>query len=79
VESQILLEAKQVIGSDYNKDLTSFEELQQLNYLQAMAYESMRLYPPMQFNSKFCLEDDVLPYGTFVKKGKYFLTGSLNR
>ncbi|KAG5043881.1 hypothetical protein AAZX31_03G174100 [Glycine max] len=69
VESQILLEAEQVIGSDYNKDLTSYEELQQLHYLQAAANESMRLYPPIQFDSKFCLEDDVLPDGTFVKRG----------
>ncbi|KAH7864814.1 hypothetical protein Vadar_034154 [Vaccinium darrowii] len=29
----------------------------------------MRLYPPVQFDSKFCQEDDTLPDGTFVKKG----------
>jgi len=29
----------------------------------------MRLYPPIQFDSKFCQEDDVLPDGTFVRKG----------
>lgn len=29
----------------------------------------MRLYPPIQFDSKFCLEDDVLPDGTSVKSG----------
>lgn len=29
----------------------------------------MRLYPPIQFDSKFCLKDDVLPDGTFVKSG----------
>ncbi|URD75581.1 Cytochrome P450 [Musa troglodytarum] len=29
----------------------------------------MRLYPPVQFDSKFCLDDDVLPDGTFVRKG----------
>ncbi|KAL0374913.1 UNVERIFIED_CONTAM: cytochrome [Sesamum radiatum] len=29
----------------------------------------MRLYPPIQFDSKFCLEDDLLPDGSFVKRG----------
>ncbi|XP_027349253.1 cytochrome P450 94C1-like [Abrus precatorius] len=67
VESAILLEAEEVIGQD--KELTSFEQLQQLHYLQAATYESMRLYPPIQFDSKFCLEDDVLPDGTLVKRG----------
>ncbi|TKY62007.1 fatty acid omega-hydroxylase [Spatholobus suberectus] len=69
VESAILLEAERVIGSDNKKEITSYEELQQLHYLQAAAFESMRLYPPIQFDSKFCLEDDVLPDGTFVKRG----------
>ncbi|CAJ1886365.1 unnamed protein product [Sphenostylis stenocarpa] len=69
VESKIVAEAEEVIGADKNKDISSFEELQQLHYLQAAAYESMRLYPPIQFDSKFCLEDDVLPDGTFVKRG----------
>ncbi|KAF9613411.1 hypothetical protein IFM89_008241 [Coptis chinensis] len=32
-------------------------------------YECLRLYPPVQFDSKFAQEDDVLRDGTFVKKG----------
>lgn len=40
-----------------------------MHYLQAAINESMRLYPPVQFDSKFCQEDDTLPDGTFVKKG----------
>jgi cytochrome P450 len=67
VETAIRLEADRVIGQ--NKELTSFEELRELHYLQAAVYESMRLYPPIQFDSKFCQEDDVLPDGTFVRKG----------
>ncbi|XP_057743917.1 cytochrome P450 94C1-like [Arachis stenosperma] len=67
VELQILLEADKVIGA--NKELTSFEQLRKLHYLQAAVYESMRLYPPVQFDSKFCVEDDVLPDGTKVKSG----------
>ncbi|XP_030925132.1 cytochrome P450 94C1-like [Quercus lobata] len=67
VESAIMAEADRVIGA--NKEFTSFEELRELHYLQAAVYESMRLYPPIQFDSKFCQKDDVLPDGTFVRKG----------
>jgi len=69
VESKIVVEAEGVIGGEKSKDISSFEELQQLQYLEAAAYESMRLYPPIQMDSKFCLEDDVLPDGSFVKRG----------
>ena len=67
VESRIREEAQKVIGPEM--EATSFEQLQQLHYLQAATYESMRLYPPIQFDSKFCVEDDVLPDGTWVKGG----------
>lgn len=40
-----------------------------MHYLNAAVHESMRLYPPVQFDSKFAREDDVLPDGTFVRKG----------
>lgn len=67
VELAIRVEADRVIGPD--RRLTSFEQMTELHYLQAAIYESMRLYPPIQFDSKFCLEDDVLPDGSFVKRG----------
>ncbi|KAI9153701.1 hypothetical protein LWI28_015304 [Acer negundo] len=67
VVSAVRIEADTIIGP--NQNLKSFEQLRQLNYLQAAVYESMRLYPPIQFDSKFCEEDDVLPDGTFVKSG----------
>ncbi|KAK1389628.1 Cytochrome P450, E-class, group I [Heracleum sosnowskyi] len=59
-------EADRVIA---NQELTSIGQLQKLHYLQAVIYEGMRLYPPVQFDSKFCLDDDILPDGTFVKSG----------
>ncbi|KAI3471961.1 hypothetical protein Pfo_028649 [Paulownia fortunei] len=67
VEAAILLEADKVIG--LNQGLTSYEQMRELHYLHAAVYESMRLYPPIQFDSKFCLEDDLLPDGSFVKRG----------
>jgi len=67
VESEIRVEADRVIGP--HKDLTSFQELKQLHYLEAAMHESMRLFPPIQFDSKFCLEEDVLPDGTKVESG----------
>ncbi|XVE96466.1 hypothetical protein REPUB_Repub02eG0224400 [Reevesia pubescens] len=67
VGSAIRREADRVIGQ--NQELTSFEQLKELHYLQATVYESMRLYPPIQFDSKFCQDDDTLPDGSFLKRG----------
>ncbi|WRX25182.1 Cytochrome P450 - like 10 [Theobroma cacao] len=67
VGSAIRQEADRVIGQ--NQEMTSFEQMKELHYLQAAVYESMRLYPPIQFDSKFCQEDDTLPDGSFLKRG----------
>ncbi|KAL3532070.1 hypothetical protein ACH5RR_005591 [Cinchona calisaya] len=67
VEAAIKTEADRVIGC--NKELTSCDQLSELEYLHAAIFESMRLYPPVQFDSKFSLEDDILPDRTLVKKG----------
>jgi cytochrome P450 len=68
VESAIREESDRVM-SDPNQELASFEQLREMQYLNAAVLESMRLFPPVQFDSKFCLEDDILPDGTFVRKG----------
>ncbi|CAA6663723.1 unnamed protein product [Spirodela intermedia] len=47
----------------------TFEQLGRMEYLHAALYESMRVYPPVQFDSRFAVEDDILPDGTFVRKG----------
>ncbi|XP_073013074.1 cytochrome P450 94C1-like [Typha latifolia] len=57
-------------GSDPGNALASYEKIKGMHYLHAAIYESMRLYPPVQFDSKFCVDDDVLPDGTFVSKGR---------
>ncbi|CAN1267840.1 Cytochrome P450 94B3 [Linum perenne] len=40
-----------------------------MNMLTACLYESMRLYPPVAWDSKHAANDDVLPDGTEVRKG----------
>ncbi|PIA58947.1 hypothetical protein AQUCO_00400067v1 [Aquilegia coerulea] len=67
VESAILAESNRVMKP--SQEIVSFEQLREMPYLQACLYECMRLFPPVQFDSKFAQEDDVLPDGTFVKKG----------
>ncbi|EEF33302.1 cytochrome P450 94C1 [Ricinus communis] len=67
VESAIREESDRVMGS--SEELTSYEQLRELHYLNAAVYESMRLFPPVQFDSKFSQEDDILPDGTFIRKG----------
>ncbi|KAL9296857.1 hypothetical protein ACSQ67_022753 [Phaseolus vulgaris] len=47
----------------------TFEQIREMHYLNGAVHESMRLFPPIQFDSKFAKEDDVLPDGTFVRKG----------
>ncbi|GAB4833414.1 hypothetical protein Ancab_031657 [Ancistrocladus abbreviatus] len=68
VEANILDEVDRVVGST-RECVVGFEQMRELQYLQAAVYESMRLYPPVQFDSKFCLDDDVLPDGSVAKKG----------
>ncbi|KAF5744859.1 cytochrome P450 family protein [Tripterygium wilfordii] len=67
VEDAIRAESDRVMGT--SQDLVSFEQMRDMHYLNAAVYESLRLFPPVQFDSKFSLEDDVLPDGTSVKGG----------
>ena len=48
--------------------LYTYDELRDMQYLCAAISESMRLYPPVPANIRRCLNDDVLPDGTFVAK-----------
>ena len=68
VVSAIREEADRIIGKT-EEELASFEQMRTMPYLQAAVYESMRLFPPIQFDSKFSQQDDVLPDGVFVRKG----------
>ncbi|KAJ0973428.1 hypothetical protein J5N97_021387 [Dioscorea zingiberensis] len=67
-QAAMLDEINRVMGSSSAEEVASYEQLREMQYVHAALYESMRLYPPVQFDSKFCVEDDVLPDGTFVGK-----------
>ncbi|KAK8596144.1 hypothetical protein V6N13_000795 [Hibiscus sabdariffa] len=68
VESAIRDELERVMGSS-EEQFASFNQMREMHYLHAALYESMRLFPPVQFDSKFAQEDDILPDGTLVRKG----------
>lgn len=72
VELLIREELDRVVGPENmnnNNSFLSFEQIREMHYLNAVVHESMRLFPPVQFDSKYASEDDVLPDGTFVRKG----------
>ncbi|EFJ10273.1 hypothetical protein SELMODRAFT_128482 [Selaginella moellendorffii] len=51
----------------------SVEELRSMQYLHAALSESLRLYPSVPIDNKEVAEDDTLPDGTRVKKGRRVL------
>lgn len=68
VEQAIRDESDRVMSGS-EEVVASYGKMRDMHYLHAAVHESMRLFPPIQFDSKFCQEDDVLPDGTFVRKG----------
>ncbi|KAI3411443.1 uncharacterized protein J3R85_017957 [Psidium guajava] len=69
VERLIREESDLVMDSSTGDALASYEQMQRMHYLHAAVHESMRLFPPVQFDSKFASADDVLPDGTVVGGG----------
>lgn len=63
VESEILTEIKN--KSEY----PIYDEMKEMVYTHASLCESMRLYPPVPMDGKQAADDDILPDGTFMKKG----------
>ncbi|XP_024310437.1 cytochrome P450 94C1-like [Brachypodium distachyon] len=61
------MRAEATKASDANA--MTYEELKALHYTHAAVHESLRLFPPVQFDSKFCAAADVLPDGTYVDAG----------
>ncbi|KAL9253806.1 Cytochrome P450 94C1-like protein [Drosera capensis] len=75
VESKIREEMDRVLGGPGlgsaldEPEVPGFGKLREMHYLHAALYESLRLFPPVQMDSKFAKDEDVLPDGTPVKKG----------
>ncbi|GMI74322.1 cytochrome P450, family 94, subfamily C, polypeptide 1 [Hibiscus trionum] len=71
VESAIREELERVmsVSSSDGRQFVTFDQMREMHYLHAAVCESLRLFPPVQYDSKFALDDDVLPDCTFVRKG----------
>ncbi|KAI4334849.1 hypothetical protein L6164_013558 [Bauhinia variegata] len=70
-EEMIIKEVKAVFGEKNEDELRAFdyEGLKEMNFLKACLCESMRLYPPVVWDSKHAVAEDVLPDGTVVGRG----------
>ncbi|KAL5750747.1 hypothetical protein ACOSP7_025350 [Xanthoceras sorbifolium] len=60
---------KMILTEVGSRSLSDYESLKDMSFLKACLCESMRLYPPVAWDSKHAVNDDVLPDGTFVRKG----------
>ncbi|XXG50234.1 hypothetical protein AAC387_Pa02g4283 [Persea americana] len=57
------------MASSPEESQLDYETLKNMKVLKACLCESMRLYPPVSWDSKHPIEGDVLPDGTQIKKG----------
>ncbi|KAL3512581.1 hypothetical protein ACH5RR_025298 [Cinchona calisaya] len=65
-------------GLKIGQKTLDFDDIKEMNYIKACLCESMRLYPPVVWDSKHAENDDILPDGTIVYKGNrvtYFQYG----
>ncbi|CAI9113086.1 OLC1v1013622C1 [Oldenlandia corymbosa var. corymbosa] len=79
VKKNVLAEIDELnyINSELNSSL-DYEDLKKMRYTKVCLCESMRLYPPVVWDSKHAEKDDILPDGTMVYKGNrvtYFQYG----
>ncbi|PIN09790.1 Cytochrome P450 CYP4/CYP19/CYP26 subfamily [Handroanthus impetiginosus] len=66
VEHEVVRELG-IVEDDQN--FSRYESLKELRWLKACICESMRLFPPVAWDSKHAIENDVLPDGTRVRSG----------
>ncbi|KAE8673664.1 Cytochrome P450 94C1 [Hibiscus syriacus] len=74
VESYIRYELEKVmslssLSTDEDQQSVTFDQMREMHFLHAALCESLRLFPPVQIDSKFVQNEDGLPDCTFVKKG----------
>lgn len=55
--------------ADFKESQLNYDSIKELRFLEACLLETMRLYPPVVWDSKHPVEDDVLPDGTPVRAG----------
>lgn len=67
VLKEVVSEVEMVLNGKADK--LGYESLEQLHFLKACICESMRLYPPVVWDSKHAIADDLLADGTLVKSG----------
>jgi fatty acid omega-hydroxylase len=87
VENKIICEIREILRqrgdspTSKNESLFTVKELNNMVYLQAALSETLRLFPPIPMEMKQAIEDDVLPDGTFVRKGSrvYFSIYAMGR
>ncbi|PIN01288.1 Cytochrome P450 CYP4/CYP19/CYP26 subfamily [Handroanthus impetiginosus] len=75
IEKQVVDEIL-AVNNDGGK--LGFEDLKEMNFIKACLCESVRLYPPVVWDSKHAAKDDILPDGTPVYRGNrvtYFQYG----
>ncbi|KMT15242.1 hypothetical protein BVRB_3g063510 [Beta vulgaris subsp. vulgaris] len=65
-------EVRSRVGKEIG-DTYDFDELKEMHYLHGALSETLRLYPPVPVDTRACLEDDILPSGTKIKKD-WFVT-----
>lgn len=66
VEQQVVKEINDIVRERRRLD---YESLKELKMLKACLCESMRLYPPVAWDSKHAVSDDLLPDSTHVRAG----------
>ncbi|KAL8136758.1 hypothetical protein V2J09_002759 [Rumex salicifolius] len=69
IESKIREESNRVLGPGDPTRLPTYYQLKEFHYLHGAMHEALRLYPPVQIDSKYAEADDVLPDGTWIRKG----------
>ncbi|KAI3463624.1 hypothetical protein Pfo_020287 [Paulownia fortunei] len=75
IEKQVVDE---IISIKNGGEKLGFDDLKEMNFIKACLCESMRLYPPVVWDSKHAAKDDILPDGTPVYRGNrvtYFQYG----